>query len=156
MENYKKYISEIRRFEMALVKCPPQPGPLNNIKNISPEQLQTLMGQALADIGRLPLEEVKKKLTGIMHLEKIFSDIDAGYPSLFGKIRNKNLASEEFFLKLEPLFGPVRPDPEVLTRKFMVGLYISILKKQQSVLAFELKIQNLLKARPVLKSAEIN
>ena len=150
--NYKKYISEIKKLEMKPVKSFPDLSHFYVIKNRAPEEMEKLMNDALTDFASLPLTDVKRELTVVKHLEKAFSELDTQYPGLFQKFKNGNLGMQDLKLRLEPLFGFIRPDPEIITEKFMVGLYISILNKQNSILTFKNKIQNLMLARPLFLS----
>jgi len=141
IKNYKKYISEIKRFEMGLTK------------NMPPEELQTIMNYALAEFAIMPLSEINQELTVIKQMAEAFSELDTDYAAFFRKFKNGNFAIRELIFRLRPLFGSVRLDPEVITTKFMVGLYVSILNKQNSILAFRRKIQKLLATRSLLQAA---
>jgi hypothetical protein len=147
MENYNKYISEIKRLEIKSGKRFPDLSHFNVIKNRPPEELKYLMIYALGDLALLPSEEIKRELIVIKRMEKAFSDIDTHYPGMFQKFQNRTLGFRELKLKLKPSFKFIRPDPKIITSKFMVGLYISILNKQKSILTFKNKIQDLLAAR---------
>jgi hypothetical protein len=144
MKNYKKYISEIKKIEMKPVKLCPESDHFQCVKNISPEDLEALMSEALADLKILPLSKVKQELEAIKHLEEAFSELDTDYPGLFRKFKKGNLTIRELAFRLKPLFGYVRIDSGTLTAKCMVGLYISILTKHNSILVFRRKIRNLL------------
>lgn len=150
MKNYKKYLSEIKGLEIKSENQFPELSHFSVLKNRSPEELENLMNRALDDLALLPSDEIKKELIVIKHLEKDFSEIDANYSDLFQKFQNGNLGIRDLKLELKPLFNFVRPDPEIITAKFMVGLYISILNKQNSILTFKNKIHDLLVARPLL------
>ncbi len=149
MENYNKYVSEIKRLEIKPEKRFPDLSHFNVIKNRPPEELENLMIYALGDLALLPSEELKRELTLVKRMEKVFSNIDTNYPGLFQKFQNGTLSIREIKLKLKPLFKFIRLEPKIITSKFMVGLYISILNKQKSILTFKNKIQDLLVARPL-------
>ena len=149
MKNYEKYLSEIKGLEIKSENQFPELSHFGGLKNRSPEELENLMIHALDDLALLPSDEIKKELIIIKHIEKEFSEIDTNFSDLFKKFQNGNLSLRDLTLKLKPLFDFVRPDPEILTAKFMVGLYISILNKQNSILTFRNKIQDLLVAHPL-------
>ena len=144
MENYKKYISEIKKLEMKPVKSFTHLSYVHIIKNRPPEEIENLMNDALADLVLLSRKEVNLELTEVKHLESVFLELDNHYPGLFKKFQNGNLGIQDLKLRLKPLFRLISPGPEVITAKFMVGLYISILNKQNSILIFKNKIENLL------------
>jgi hypothetical protein len=149
MENYDKYVSEIKKLEIKSEKRFPHLSHFNVIKNKPPEELEILMIYALGDLALLPSEEIKQELAAVKQMEKVFSKIDTNYPGLFKKFQNGTLGIRELKLRLKPLFKFIRLDPEIITSKFMVGLYISILNKKKSILTFKNKIKDLLGSRPL-------
>ena len=144
MKHYKKYLSEIKGLEIRSVKKFPELSHFSVIKNRSPEELENLMNYALGDLALLPSEEIKRELLAIKHMEKVFSEIDINFPGLFQKYQNGNLDIRDLKLKVTPLFKFIRLDPKIITAKFMVGMYISILNKQKSIFVFKNKVQELL------------
>ena len=146
MENYKIYISEIKRLELKSEKRFSVLSHFSSIKNRSPEELERLMNCALGDLASLTSGEIKRELKEVEHLVRMFSDIDSNYPDLFRKFQNGNLGIYDLKIKLFPLFRFIRPGPGIITERFIVGLYISILNKQKSILTFKNKIQCLLTA----------
>ena len=149
MENYKKYISEIKKFDMKPAKSFPDLSHINFIKNRSPEEIESLMNYALGDFTLLPSGDLERELTEVEQIEKVFSEFDAHFPSLLRNFLTGKLGMQDLKLKLKTLFRFIRLDREIITVKFMVGLYISVLNKQNSILTFKNKIQNLLASQPL-------
>jgi hypothetical protein len=147
MENYKKYISEIHKIESKPMKSFAGINRFHVIRNRPPEEIENLMNDALADLALLPLEEVNQELTEVRHLVSVFFELDKLYPDLFQKFQNGHLDMPDLKLTLKPSFKFISAGPEIITAKFMVGLYISFLNKQKSILMFKNMIQNLLQSR---------
>ena len=156
MKNYKKYISEIKRLDIKPMKRFPELSHFRVKKNKSPEELENLMIYALADLALLPSEAIIRELTAVQQIGKEFSDIDTNYPVLFQKFQNGNLDIRDLKFKLRPLLKFVRPEPELITVRFMVGLYISILNKHNSIITFKNRIQNLLEDRSFCRDRQEN
>ena len=112
MENYNKYVSEIKSFEVQIEKRFPDLSHFNVIKNRPPEELENLMIYALGDLALLPSEELKRELALVKRMEKFFSNIDTNYPGLFQKFQDGTLSIRELKLKLKPLFKFIRLEPE--------------------------------------------
>ena len=149
MDDYKRYVSEIRKFETGPVKSSTDFGYC--IKSIAPENLETLMNRALAELAVLPLVEVKRELPLIERLENQFLSLEADYARLFKKFGNGELDFPALKFRLWPLFIFSGPDPKVITAKFMVSFCISIVNRLNSILAFRIKLQKLLARRSFLQ-----
>lgn len=147
MEKFEIYISEIKTLKVKSIGRLIDLDHYTSIQSGYPAILDILQKHALSDLRMLPIEKIQRQLTLLHQLEDLFSWFDKNYPELFMLAQNGKLSKDQLFKYLNLLFDDIRLDDDVTSAHSIIGIYSVILTKQNSILSFKNKTEDLLSER---------